>query len=183
MTQINLLPWREQERQTNKILFGITLAAFMGLTLIGVLFAHLFLKIQINTQKERAAYLQSAIDQTQSDITSLKGKAEKQAKILSRLNLIVDLRNKSYEAVRLLNLLIVTVPKTIVIQKVIRDNRVITISGSTDSDLQTTLFMRNIEAVKGYDQPVLNVINTQKSESADTRHFQIKVEQQEHYGS
>jgi type IV pilus assembly protein PilN len=181
MTQINLLPWREQERQVKKIIFGLTLGAFVILTIVLSVFVHIYLKMQIGTQVERGAYLQSVMDQTQTDILGLKDKATKQAKIISRLELIINLRGKSFNAVHVLNLLINTVPKTIFLQKVSCENKIITIEGSTDSDLQTTLFMRNIEAIKGFKQPVLNVINVQKTvgSTGETRHFQIKVEQQE----
>lgn len=179
MTQINLLPWREEERQTKKIIFGITLAGFIVLTIVTILFIHIYLKLEINTQKERSGYLQSVMDQTQSEITALKAKEKKQALIQSKINLVINLRKKSFDAVRLLNLLIAAVPKTIVLEKVSREGNIITIGGFTDSDLQTTLFMRNIAAFKDFKQPVLNVINMQKSQTEDIRHFQIKVEQQD----
>jgi type IV pilus assembly protein PilN len=182
MTQINLLPWREQGRQIKKVIFGIILAGCLVMSVVVVIFTHIYLHYQNSVQMERNDYLQSMIDQTNAEISALKLKQKIRAKIVTELNLITDLRKKSYQAVSLLNLLIKSVPSSVLIDKIARVDGVFTIEGVADSDLATTLFMRNIESVSGFKQPVLNVIKTEKATSTnpnDIIHFQLKVEAQD----
>jgi type IV pilus assembly protein PilN len=180
MTQINLLPWREKQRQIKKILFGLLMAAFVVLTLVGMVVVHIYLKMQNTDAVERNAYLQSVIDQTASDITALKVKQIIRDKAVSELNLIIDLRKQSFQAVSFLNLLENALPPNILITRVSRLNKIFTLEGIAGSDLDTTNFMKNIEAVKGFRQPTLNVIKSQASAASVTNQeiqFELKVEQ------
>jgi type IV pilus assembly protein PilN len=182
MTQINLLPWREQGRQIKKVLFGIILAGCVVASFFFVIFAHFYLHYENDVQVERNNYLQSMIDQTNTQIGALKLKVKVRDKIVAELKLIVNLRDKSYAAVSLLNLLIQSVPSSVLIDRVSRTGSVFTIEGVADSDLATTLFMRSINSVKGFKQPVLNVIRSVKGPAQNANqeiHFQLKVEPQD----
>ena len=182
MTQINLLPWREQSRQVKKVIFGVILAGCVVASFFFVIFAHFYLHYENDIQVERNNYMQSMIDQTNTEIDALKLKVKLRDKIISELKLIVNLRNKSYAAVSLLNLLIQSVPTSVLIDRVSRVDSVFTIEGVAESDLATTLFMRNITSVKGFKQPVLNVIKTEKGAAQNANqeiHFQLKVEPQD----
>ena len=179
MTQINLLPWREQARQFRKILFGIILGSCIVLSVFMAIFIHFYLKIQNDIQIERNAYLQSQIDHSQTEYELLKAQQLIRDKIISELNLIINLRKKSYSAVSVLNLLLTATPSTVLVEKLSREGKIFSIEGLADSDLQTTLFMRNIQAVTGFNQPELNVIKTQKSLANignDEIDFILKVE-------
>jgi type IV pilus assembly protein PilN len=180
MTQINLLPWREQARQFRKILFGIVLGGCIVMSIFMVFFIHFYLKIQNDIQIERNAYLQAQIDQEQTYLDLLKAQQIIRDKIISELNLIINLRKKSYSAVSVLNLLLKATPGTVLIEKLSREGKIFSIEGLADSDLETTLFMRNIQAVTGFNQPELNVIKTQKSvatnDANDEIDFILKVE-------
>jgi type IV pilus assembly protein PilN len=182
MTQINLLPWREQGRQIKKVIFGIILAGCVVVSVFLVFFIHFYLHYENSVQIDRNNYLQSMLDQTNSQISALKLKQKVRDKIVDELNLITNLRKQSYAAVSMLNLLIKSVPASVLIEKVSREGAVFSIEGVADSDLATTLFMRNIDSITGFKQPVLNVIKTEKgtAQNASTEiHFQLKVEEQE----
>jgi type IV pilus assembly protein PilN len=182
MTQINLLPWREHARQTKKLIFGIILIGCVVLSILTVVIFHIYLNIENNIQIERNNYLQSALDHTTADIVTLTAHQLLRDKIVKELNLITDLRKKSFAAVRMLNLLVKATPPTVLINVLARENKIFTIEGTADSDLETTVFIRNIEAITGFNQPVLNVIKTQKEANNSTNeeiHFQLKVEPQD----
>ena len=183
MTQINLLPWREKERQIIKIIFGIIMAGCVIFTLVAMVFVHIYLNMENAIAIERNHYLQSVIDQTANETLALKLKQMVRDKTISELNLIINLRKKSYQAVSILNLLVNALPATVLIEKLARVDNVFALEGIASSDLETTAFMKNIQAVNGYKQPVLNVIKTQEPSSATGNNqliqFELKVEQQE----
>jgi type IV pilus assembly protein PilN len=182
MTQINLLPWREQARQFRKIFFGIILGGCIVISIFMAIFIHFYLKIENDIQTERNTYLQAQIDHAQTELDLLKAQQIIRDKIISELNLIINLRKKSYSSVSVLNLLLKATPSTVLIEKLSREGKVFSIEGLADSDLQTTLFMRNIQAVTGFNQPELNVIKTQKNltnEGNDEIDFILKVEPRE----
>jgi type IV pilus assembly protein PilN len=175
MTQINLLPWREDERKIKKILFGITLGAFVCLTLVAVMFFHIYLKLIIHDSQVRVTYLQTELAATQAEITTLKDSQQKQAAIRAELQLIIELRTRSFQAVRLLNALTTTVPTTVLLQRIMRASKSVTLEGEAESDLQTTELMKKLAGTKGFNQPVLTEISGDK-DNAGARHFQLKVE-------
>lgn len=176
MTQINLLPWREEERKFQKIIFGITLGAFVCLTLVAVIFFHIYLKVLVHDQQVRTSYLQTELQNTQTEITTLKDRQKQQAAIRSELQLIIELRTQSFQTVRLLNALVDAVPKTIVLEKLARNGKSITIEGKAESDLQATVMMKNLAAVPGFQQPVLTEIDIDPNSLGSGKHFQMKVE-------
>jgi type IV pilus assembly protein PilN len=178
MIQVNLLPWREQARQAKQVFFGLLLIGFFILSLIAILFVHLYFSTVISSQKKNNAYLQSEITNSATSFASLKTEKEKQIKLLEQLHFIINLRTRSYEAVRLLTMLVNATPSTVFLDKILREDNVITLGGKAKSNLEITLFMKNIGKVNGFAQPVLTGISTQDSAVVGERSFQLKVIQE-----
>ena len=179
MDQINLLPWREQARQVKRTEFLITLGFFIGLTLVLVFILHLYLSMLVCHQMDRNQYLQSELDKNQGEVTTLKEKKKEVLALRAQLQFLKELRGKSYRAVRILNMLTTAVPQSLSLEKVIRNGNSVMIEGVAQSDLEVTLFMKNISTTHGFAQPVLTGINTEKTDTQGQRHFQLTVQQQD----
>jgi type IV pilus assembly protein PilN len=178
MVQINLLPYREQARQVKQVRLGILMACCAGLALVLVVFVHIYFRSIINDQNKINAYLQSQIDQSQIDLTTLKEKKMSQVNLIAQLHYLMNLRVTSYQAVRLMNMLATATPKNVILEKILRGNNEVIIAGQADSDTEVTIFMKNIAAQPGFKQPVLTGITSQQGPTGDERHFQLKVEEQ-----
>lgn len=176
--QINLLPWREQARQVKQIGFGILMASFLVGALVLVVFVHIYVHSLINAQNASNNYLQTQLQIAQNNLTDLKQKKEDQMKLIENLHFLINLRKKSYAAVKLLDTLAKTTPSSILLDKVERINDDITITGTAQADPEVTVFMKNIAAVKGFNQPVLSSITNVQGVNGDEKHFQIKVTQE-----
>ncbi|EKD45539.1 MAG: hypothetical protein ACD_69C00244G0002 [uncultured bacterium] len=179
MTQINLLPWREQARKNKKIRFGLTIAATLSLALFCTLIAHLYLQMLITMQQQRNAYLQTQLSQEQTILSMLNKKKQEQTTINSELHFIMSLRQENYQAIRLFDTLVRVIPEGISINKIARDGNNIVLLGKAQSNLQITLLMKNIAKTLVFKQPELTEITGRESNVGETRNFQIKVQLEE----
>lgn len=180
MIQINMLPWRERAREIKKKNFIVALGGAVGLTLFIIFIFHMYYNDLIAYQNKRNAFLQSEISQKQMELDELRKNKEQQGVIQVQLQFLMGLREKSYNAVRLLNEILKIVPDAITLSKLQRDGDAITIEGKAQSDLIITAFLKRISQNPFFSQPVLTGIsssanNTESSE----RYFQIKMEQRD----
>jgi type IV pilus assembly protein PilN len=177
MTQINLLPWREQARQEKKIQFLITLGLCVGFSIFIIILIHIYLNSLVNNENSRIAFLQTELGNKQAEFRVLKNKQLKQDEIEANLKFLVTLRNKSFQSVNLMNELIKLVPQTITLEKLTRENNKIIIVGKTQSEVQITLFMKNIAKSNVLNQPILTRINENPGGNSDSaRLFELQVQ-------
>lgn len=179
MIQINLLPWREQARHAKQIRFLVILIAFIGLTLFILLALHIYLNALISNQQSINTYLQTVITQEQTALASLNKEKKSLAAIDSQLHFIISLRNNSFHAVRLLNELTKVLPEEITLNKIVREENIITLFGAAKSGLDITHLMKNIAQSAIFTQPVLTEISSEKNDIESEKYFQLKIEQRE----
>ncbi len=175
--QINLLPWREQARQIKRKQFLITLAGFIGLTLLFVAIYHIYLDSIVSNQNLRNSYLQTVLNQEQSVLLALEKQKEKQTQINLQLHFLYSLRETSYNAVQILNELTQVVPEGVSLIKLTREGNTITLLGGAQSSLNVTLFMKNISNSHIFNQPDLTEITTKQVKTGEDKYFQLIVKQ------
>lgn len=177
MTQINLLPWREQARQKLKIELAILFAIFLSFTLFVIIVIHLLLAGIISRENARVDFLQTALGDRGVAYRHLKDEKKKQDAMMAELDFLYTLRMSSYQAVQLTNELNTLVPSTIILERVVKEGNKIVIDGETQTELEITHFMKNIEASSHLNQPVLTRISEAPDKEGVTRVFELQVEQ------
>ncbi|HTM64129.1 MAG TPA: PilN domain-containing protein [Gammaproteobacteria bacterium] len=175
MIQINLLPWRDQERTQQQKRFGMVVGVFAGFGVFCTLVFHMHYSAKISNQIQRNVILQAASDQEANTLADLNKQKKKLTQVDQKLHYIFELRESSYRAVRLLNELVLVDPESITLQKIVRNGNAITVSGKAKSNLQITLFMENIEKSKFFAQPVLTEINGKENTTGEDRSFELKI--------
>lgn len=183
MIQINLLPWREQERSKKRLQFFTTLGIFIGITLFILVLVHLYLDYLISNQNKRINYLQTVLGEKQAEFFKLKDQQKKQNTIQTELTFLNGLRENSYQAIRLLNELVKVVPPTITLEKITRTGNKITLIGNAQSELQITLFMKNITQSAFFNQPTLTRLVAPEVPNEEGRVFQLDIQQKENLPS
>jgi len=178
MIQINLLPWRDQERTQQQKRFGIIVGVFAGFGVFCTLVFHMHYSAKISNQVQRNVILQAALDQEANTLGDLNKQKMKLTQVDQKLHYIFELRESSYRAVRLLSELVLVNPESITLQKIIRNGNAIAVSGKAKSNLQITQFMENIEKSKFFAQPVLTEISGKDNAAGEERSFELKIEQQ-----
>lgn len=175
MIRINLLPWREQARQQKKILFGYTVAAFSSLTVVFLLFVHLHYSNKISRQLERNQFLNAETGNENQILSKLNDQLAHGTSIDSDLHFLTSLRNKSYQAVTLLDQLARVVPDTVTLTQISRDNHSVTLFGKAISNYQITLMMKNIVKSASFNQPTLDKINSDDNADKNATFFKLNV--------
>jgi len=179
MIQINLLPWREQSRKAKKKRFIFVYIAFMCLAFLAVIAAHIYLSGMIHYRMKLNDILQAEITTQQDALNNFNTKATEMRDVQDNLKSIIALYNRSFHAIKLLNELVNLIPPNVMLDKVLRNNDMITMSGIAQSDSDVTLFMQDIAKSPIFNQPVLTEITSHKGASSAARMFQLNVQQKE----
>ncbi len=179
MVRINLLPWREQARKAKRIRFGILLGIFLLFTLFIIICAHIYVDSLIAAQQERLDYLQSEIDLEQGTLGTLKVENKKKLSLESQLGFVMNLRARGLQAIHLFDALTNSIPSALTLEKIERQGNIINLTGKAQSDMEITLFMKNLFNQHYFNQPVLTDISTRKNGNVEERYFHLKLVQQE----
>lgn len=173
MTQINLVPWREQARRAKKIRFGLMLLAVIVFALLVLLGLHGRYNRLIKHQEGRNDFLSQKLGAEQGELNKLNAEKKLQLIILDQVRFVLALREDDYKTIELLNSLTHVVPEAVVFTKVMRTGSQITLIGRAKSNLQITQLMKNIESTALFDQLQLSVISGKENTSGEERTFQL----------
>jgi type IV pilus assembly protein PilN len=179
MAQFNLLPWKEHERQVQKIIFAATLLVAGLVALFVVVICHFYLDSVISSQSQRNTFLQAQLAETQTILADLQKQQQQENALLDEMHFIMNLRDQNFKAVRLLDALAILTSPTISLTKIIREDDAITIEGMAQSDIEITLFMKKLADSFVFSQPVLVGISSKNVGEIMQRFFQLKLVQQE----
>lgn len=184
MTQINLLPWREQTRLTKKIRLSVLFATFIIIAIVGVIISHLFITHLISRQEKANTYLQTQLDQEKATIFKLNKQKKERLLVFSQLIEAYSLQDQNFKIVSLLNILANNIPDGVNLTKIQKADSQITIEGQAQSNLEVTAFMKNLEKTNQFNQPVLTKISDVEQSASNTgnklpptKGFQIEVTQ------
>lgn len=163
MAKINLLPWRETLRQTQKkqyigSLVGISLAVFILFWIAGQIFDQ-----QIRNQNSRNNYLKQQIEVLDRQIAEISEITEARDAISLRMALIEQLQVSRNLTPLLFDELARLVPAGVSFSSMRRIENNIKIIGVSESNNRLSAFMRKIEESKVFVNPELSSIVADKS--------------------
>ena len=178
MANINLLPWREEQRkeltQQFLIVMGV-FAAFAGMIIFGV---HMFISNQIDYQNGRNTFLKTEITRLDKDLKQISDLENTKEKLLSRMEVIQSLQQTRPQIVHLFDELVRTVPEGIYLNIIEQKGKQLTIEGIAESNGRVSAYMRNIDASDWMKTPKLKVIKT-KDGSLRSSKFTLTTTQSE----
>jgi type IV pilus assembly protein PilN len=178
MARINLLPWRDQQREERKKQFLILLATvvlFCG----GIIFlTDQYIKGQIDQQAARNTYLQAQnakLDQRIKEISELKTRRKQ---LLARMRIIQDLQGNRPIIGRVFDQLVRTLPDGVYFTDVKMNDKQIDITGAAESNNRVSDLMRNLDASPWLEAPSLTEVKAKTDADTDqTNLFQLSVRQ------
>tara|TARA_B100001123_G_C15128563_1_gene954319 strand:+ start:313 stop:894 length:582 start_codon:yes stop_codon:yes gene_type:complete len=175
MAKINLLPWREKERNLRRVEF-FTLMGIAAAIMVGLFFVfYLYVNSKIEYQNSRNAYLQEQIvflDEKIKDIQLLEKKREN---LLARMEAIQKLQASRPIIVRLFDELVTTLPAGVYITSLTQTGSKIVIKGTAQSNARVSNFMRNIEKSDWITDPSLTVIQNATRENQRLSDFELRL--------
>ncbi|MGE4348128.1 MAG: PilN domain-containing protein [Candidatus Berkiella sp.] len=157
-THINLLPWREELKETRKKEFLVLLGSASMVAVLLIVIMHLTIKASINFQMGNNELLRTEIVLLDKKIELIKGLQKEKEKLLARMQIIQELQTNRPHIVRLFDGIARTVPEGLYLTSITRSDTKILLDGKAESNTRVSTFMRNIEAYTWLKRPNLNLI-------------------------
>jgi type IV pilus assembly protein PilN len=177
MSQINLLPWREQRRKEQQKEFGIIAGLCAAVAIVAVFFAHVYVNGLIQHQEARNSYLQNEIRILDRQIAEIRDLEATRQALIDRMNVIQELQASRPVVVRLFDEMVTTLPDGTYLTLIEQRDANLTISGRAESNARISAMMRNLEGSPWFGEPTLNVIETREADGVRTRDFSLRVGQ------
>ncbi|ELP3329618.1 MULTISPECIES: PilN domain-containing protein [Vibrio] len=143
--RINLLPWRESQREEHRRRF-ISLVALGMLVAVGIQWGiGKFFEYQQDQQQERLDYLTHYIAELDLRIEAMKIAEQEHSKILERLKVVEGLQNGRNKTTEFMNLMPAVIPEGVYVDKIKMNDLEIEISGISDSTPKLATMLDNME--------------------------------------
>jgi type IV pilus assembly protein PilN len=155
MPQINLLPWRGEQRKRREkefIVIAVCAALLMGGVVLGV---HLHYESRIAYQNERNAFINieiAALDEKIKEIENLKKERDR---LIARTNIIQNLQAGRPEVVHVFDELVTTLPDGVYYTKVTQKERALNLHGVAQSNARVSSLMRSLDTSTWFENPSL----------------------------
>ncbi|MFV0574659.1 MAG: PilN domain-containing protein [Vibrio sp.] len=142
---VNLLPWREQNRQQNKKRF--LQISFLGLVVTYLLFwvCNVYLDTLKQVQIGHNQQLQKEAESLEQQLSVMHGIEQQQAEIAERIAAMESLQKERNRNTDFMNLLSDLVPQGVVLEKVTMKNQQIEIIGMSDNNQDLSDLLTNVE--------------------------------------
>lgn len=158
MTEINLLPWREQKREQEKKLFTSMLLTSVIIAVVIVFLINSYANHLIALQTERNQMIQVEITRLDDQLIEIKGLKKVKEGLISRMSVVQNLQSTRTLMVHLFDELIKVSPSGIYVTKLERKNDKVTLWGYAESNTNISILMTNIEHDDWVQSPVLTEI-------------------------
>ena len=158
MAHINLLPWREWERERKKKEFLGNLAGVLVLGVFMVLGYGYMLDSNIENQNARNGFLDSAISELDGKIAEIAQLEQQKKDLEERMALIQELQGNRPVIVRVFDELVRTLSKGVHYQKLEMAAGNLKVEGTAESNNRISSLMRNLDESQWFESPNLRSI-------------------------
>lgn len=177
MAHINLLPWRdwERERLQNEFIRNLVLGiALAGVIVYGV---GAYLDGNVEYQESRNAYIQKKIKEKNKKIKEINDLKAKRQQLLARMQVIQELQGNRPVIVRVFDQLVRTLSNGVYYKEMNIAGSALTMEGIAESTNRISQLMRNLDNSEWFTEPNLKGIkeDTRFGEQAST--FEMTVSQ------
>jgi type IV pilus assembly protein PilN len=146
MSNINLLPWREEYKKQKKIGFFIVLGLSSLVVLALSHVGKMYVDSMISAQQQRNQFLQAQTLQLDRRIAEIKNIKEEKAELERRIDLIQKLEEKRNYVTHLFNTLVDVVPTGVYLENVTFVNEQVDVKGMSESSPRLSKMVRNVDS-------------------------------------
>lgn len=158
MARINLLPWRDWERERKKKEFLTNLGGALVLGGILVFTGGWMLDSSVETQNLRNSFLQQKISALDERIKEIKNLRSQREQLLARMRVIQDLQGNRPVIVRVFDEMVTTLAKGVHYRSLKMSGAGLSISGTAESNNRISALMRNLDGSDWFKEPNLKSI-------------------------
>jgi len=177
MPSINLLPWREAERQKRQRDFGVATGGAV-VAAIAVVMGTIFAYSQmIDNQESRNQRLTSEITELEKSITEIDGLERQKERLLARMEIIEELQKSRPEIVHLFDELVKQLPEGVYLTGMQQTGSRVVIRGVAQSSTRVSALMRQIDASSWLGDPEVERVETTQSGASRQANFVVYLKQ------
>lgn len=158
MARINLLPWRDWERERKKKEFLGNLAGVLVMGAVLVLLGGWYLDGRVETQQQRNGYLDNQIADLDRKIEEIQALQKTRDELLARMRVIQELQGNRPVIVRVFDELVRTLAKGVHFRDLAMAGTRLTIDGVAESNNRISSLMRNLDNSDWFASPNLKTI-------------------------
>lgn len=175
MANINLLPWREEQRQERQRQFLSVLGLVAVLAAVCMLGVYTVFDAKLDSQRERNRYLQTEIRKLDSKIKEIETLEKERQQLVERMSLIQDLQKSRPQIVHVFDEIVSTVPEGVNLSEITRNNNALIFKGIAESAPRISKLMRNISTSKWLKIGPLEKIADDRSSGASRKSFVLRT--------
>lgn len=165
MAGLNLLPWRDKEREFKKKQFFVLVGFVMALAGVGVFLGHLYMQSSIEHQNQRNQFMKSEIAELDRQIEEIKRLDATRKALLSRMSVIEELQSTRPAIVHLFDEMAIALPRGMFLTEFEQSGTKLTVQGKAESNARVSTYMNSLDASPWLSSSNLNIISVEKSES------------------
>lgn len=158
MPHINLLPWREKQRERYLKIYQGLLGGVAFLSLAIMFGLSTFMNQLIEGQTGRNNFLSQQIAILDQQIAMIKTIKEKRQALQLKINLIQQLQDSRNLTTQILSEIALVVPPGVYLERLKRDGSKIRIEGKSESNNRLSEMMRRIESSELLENPAIESI-------------------------
>jgi type IV pilus assembly protein PilN len=177
MAHINLLPWREWERERRKNEFLVRVGGALVIGALLVLAAGWQLDGSVDRQNKRNQFLTDKIAVLDQQIAEIKDLREKREQLLARMRVIQELQGNRPVIVRVFDEMVRTLAKGVYFTSARLEAKAISVEGTAESNNRISSLMRNLDGSDWFESPNLKGIKENTHAGAQASNFQLTFSQ------
>ncbi|MGI1679168.1 MAG: PilN domain-containing protein [Cellvibrionaceae bacterium] len=175
MSNINLLPWRDEERQEKKKEFFTIL---IGFCILGLVCGYTWVSSvqgSIDNQSSRNQLLQSEIAKLEDQVKEIEELKKRKAELLDRMKVIQDLQYTRPVIVHYFDEIVKAVPKGIYLTELSRKGDQLSIVGAAESLNRISSLMRNFEESEWFEGASMSTIDELSDKDSGIQEQKFKM--------
>lgn len=159
MASINLLPWRERQREERKREFLVMLGGIVVIAAGLVFLVDRYYRGELDEQRARNNLISREITVMDGRLSEISQLREQRADILDRMEVIRDLQGTRPMIVYVFDELVRALPDAVYFNNVQRQSDTLSIEGVAQSNNQVSELMRRLDESQRFQEPGLEQIS------------------------
>ncbi|ERL56621.1 PilN domain-containing protein [Psychrobacter aquaticus] len=148
MARINLLPWRQEERERRNKEFMTLVVAVTLLALLAAFASWSYFNNELDEQLDANALIEQENARLDAALTEIDSLEQRRADIISRMQVIQDLQGRRPVPVRLWDDLAKAIPPALYLNNLKREGDTLTLTGLADNPNVVSSLIRNLDSSK-----------------------------------
>lgn len=179
MAGLNLLPWRDKERELKKKQFFALLGASVALAALIVFAGHTYMRNAVSYQESRNKLLTDEIANLEKQIEQIKKLDSTKQALLDRMQIIETLQSTRPAIVHLFDEMATALPQGMYLEALKQSDTVVHVEGKAESNARVSTYMDSLDASQWLNSSNLNIISVARQDGRPTplRDFKLDVQQ------